>query len=121
MADLIQLRGGDSAHWSLANPVLMSREVGIETDTNRMKIGDGVTNWNDLPYPATSNHTHLTFIFNQDTPSNVWNINHGQNKFPSVTIVDSSGRVVIGQITYVDLNNVQLDFNEGFSGKAYLN
>lgn len=39
-----------SAQWSNANPVLMSGEMGVESDTQKYKIGDGVTNWSNLPY-----------------------------------------------------------------------
>lgn len=38
------------AEWATANPVLMDRETGWTTDTLRVKLGDGVTAWNDLPY-----------------------------------------------------------------------
>lgn len=50
MADRIQLRGDTAAAWTLANPVLAQRELAIETDTLKTKIGDGVTAWNSLPY-----------------------------------------------------------------------
>lgn len=39
-----------SAQWSNANPVLMSGEMGVESDTQKYKIGDGVTKWNNLSY-----------------------------------------------------------------------
>ena len=50
MADIIQLRGGTAASATSTNPILHDRELGIETDTLKMKIGDGVTAWNSLPY-----------------------------------------------------------------------
>ena len=50
MATKIQLRGGTMAQWATANPILASREPAIETDTGKMKIGNGSTPWNDLPY-----------------------------------------------------------------------
>ena len=40
------------------NPVLADGEIGVETDTDKIKIGDGVTAWNSLPYagaPAAVN------------------------------------------------------------------
>ncbi len=61
------------------------------------------------------------YTFNQRVPAEVWNIAHNMNKFPSVSIVDSGGNVVIGNIDYVDRNNVQVTFNGAFSGSAYLN
>jgi hypothetical protein len=50
MAVQIQLRGGTAAQWASANPILAEREFVTETDTNKTKIGNGVDNYNDLPY-----------------------------------------------------------------------
>lgn len=41
-----------SAQWSNANPVLMSGEMGVESDTQKYKIGDGVTKWSNLSYAS---------------------------------------------------------------------
>ena len=50
MAQQIQLRRGTAAVAATANVVLAPGEPGLETDTGRIKIGDGTTPWNDLPY-----------------------------------------------------------------------
>ena len=50
MADRIQLRRDTSTNWSAANPVLASGEQGFETDTLKLKIGNGVSAWNSLAY-----------------------------------------------------------------------
>lgn len=62
-----------------------------------------------------------TFIFNQGVPASTWNIQHNLGKFPSITVVDTAGTVVMGQYDYVDNNNITLTFAAGFAGKAYLN
>lgn len=62
-----------------------------------------------------------TFIYEQTTPSDTWTINHNLNKFPSVTIVDSQGYVIAGDVRYVDSNTIILTFTESVVGKAYLN
>lgn len=49
----IQLRHDTATNWATANPVLLEGEAGYETDTNKMKIGDGTTNYNSLPYLAS--------------------------------------------------------------------
>lgn len=46
----IQLKRATAAQWSAANPVLYSGEIGLETDTNKFKIGNGSTAFNSLPY-----------------------------------------------------------------------
>ena len=62
-----------------------------------------------------------TFIFNQGVPASTWNIQHNLGNFPSITVVDTAGTVVMGQYDYVDNNNITLTFAAGFAGKAYLN
>lgn len=39
-----------AAEWAANNPILQLGELGSEKDTNKIKVGDGVTAWNDLPY-----------------------------------------------------------------------
>lgn len=46
----IRHRRGTAASWSASNPVLSAGESGWESDTNLMKIGDGVQTWNQLQY-----------------------------------------------------------------------
>ena len=50
MANRIQLRRGGAQEWANSNPTLAQGELGIELDTGRFKIGDGVTAWNTLRY-----------------------------------------------------------------------
>ena len=47
---LIQLRRDTAANWTSVDPILGLAEAGLETDTNKLKFGDGVTAWNSLPY-----------------------------------------------------------------------
>lgn len=46
----IQLKGKTAAQWTTANPTLLARQPGVEMDTRKWKVGDGVTAWNALPY-----------------------------------------------------------------------
>jgi len=46
----IQLRQDISENWQTQNPVLLTGEIGVETDTNKFKIGNGETSWNNLDY-----------------------------------------------------------------------
>ena len=50
MAFRIQIRRDTTSKWSLNNPILLEGEIGYETNTTYMKIGDGVTPWNSLAY-----------------------------------------------------------------------
>ncbi len=61
------------------------------------------------------------YVHNQSSSAATWNITHNLNKYPSVTVVDSAGTVVAGDITYVGANSLTVTFRSAFSGKAYLN
>ena len=45
-----KLKRGTAARWAEVNPILEIGEPGFVYDQNRLKIGDGVTPWNELPY-----------------------------------------------------------------------
>lgn len=49
----IQIKRGTAASWSAANPILATGEWGVETDTGKIKLGDGFTAWASLtPLPG---------------------------------------------------------------------
>ena len=48
----IQIRNDTAANWTTSNPVLLKGELGIEIDTRKYKIGDGVINWTTLKYAS---------------------------------------------------------------------
>lgn len=50
-----KLKRGTAARWLEVNPVLAQGEPGFILDENRLKIGDGITAWSDLPYIGESN------------------------------------------------------------------
>lgn len=62
------------------------------------------------------NYTH-----DQTNASATWIINHNLAKYPSVSVVDTGGNWVIGDISYTNLNQVIISFAAAFSGKAYFN
>lgn len=58
----------------------------------------------------------------QAEPSAVWEIEHALGKQPAVSIVDSSGEEVEGEVDRtLGLNRVRVTFCGAFSGAAYLN
>ncbi|MEG0642140.1 MAG: siphovirus ReqiPepy6 Gp37-like family protein [Clostridium sp.] len=62
-----------------------------------------------------------SYLFTQVAPKQLWKVSHGLGKYPSVSIVDSGGTVVIGNINYCDNNNVEISFTAPFAGNAYFN
>lgn len=61
------------------------------------------------------------YVHTQNEPSETWTITHNLAKYPSVSVVDSAGTVVYGQIDYNSTNQATLTFSSSFSGKAYFN
>ena len=51
---LIQHKGGSKEALQQVNPLLERREIVVETDTGKLKVGDGVHHWNELPYSGAS-------------------------------------------------------------------
>lgn len=43
-------RGGSPARLNEVNPIPLKREVMVEEGTNKFKIGDGESSWQELPY-----------------------------------------------------------------------
>ena len=58
MADVIQIRRDTAALWTSSNPTLSSGEFGYETDTGKIKIGDGSTAWTSLAYNILSSSAY---------------------------------------------------------------
>ena len=62
-----------------------------------------------------------TYIYEQATAADIWEIQHNMKKYPSVTIIDSANNEVMGAVEYIDNNKLRITFNGAFGGKAYLN
>lgn len=61
------------------------------------------------------------YVHNQSVASATWSVQHNLNKFPSATMVLSTGQKGYGDVTYVDENNLTITFASAESGKAYIN
>lgn len=59
MARKIQFRRGTAASWTSTDPTLAIGELGLETDTGKIKIGDGVTAWSARPYIDAAALAHI--------------------------------------------------------------
>ena len=65
MAVKIQLRRGTTVQWNatvdgvVGGTILFEGEVGVNTTTNQMKVGDGSTRWVNLPYFASGTITSV--------------------------------------------------------------
>jgi len=68
--------------------------------------------------PATGDKS---YTHNQSVASSSWVITHNLGKTPAVSVQDSAGTDVVGQITYNTEQKLTITFSGAISGKAYLN
>lgn len=102
--------------------VITPDDILIGSDGNNAYITKNFSVGTFLAYiEDNGNFSQDTFVHPQLVSSAVWVIGHGLGNFPSVTVLDSSGNTVFGEITYTDANTVTLTFSAAFTGTAYLN
>ncbi|WP_373845287.1 hypothetical protein [Clostridium sp.] len=134
MAQIITIKKGLKADLPTLQPLEIgyctdTREVFIGSDSGNIPINDelegdtiiNLINASSSIIDSKNLSVNSTYIHNQLTASNIWTIQHNLNKYPQVTVVDSSGNVVIGDIDYISQNKIIVSFQAAFSGSAYLN
>jgi hypothetical protein len=62
----------------------------------------------------------VAYTYVQNSPASSWRIVHNLNFYPNITVVDSGGSQVEGEVNYLDPNSLVLTFTSAFSGHAYL-
>lgn len=71
----------------------------------------------DFPAPvegeAGSSYRHV-----QGTASAVWTVNHDLGRFPAVTVTDTDGKEVEGDVVHNSINSLTVTFSAAFSGEA---
>ena len=63
----LSIRRGSKDQWESENTILLEGEPGWDLDQRRLKIGDGVTPWNDLPYYTTGDSEAPGTLIHDDT------------------------------------------------------
>lgn len=115
----IQLRRGTAAAWTSANPVLAAGEAGFETDTGKLKIGDGATAWTSLPYvvggSGLSAYTHT-----QGSASDTWTINHNLGRKVGVTLFTVGGIQMLADVSHPSNNQAVATFVSAVAGSAHV-
>lgn len=61
------------------------------------------------------------YVHPQDQASATWTVQHNLNKFPSVTSVNINNIEMYGEVDFIDLNNLTINFSAPFSGRAFIN
>ncbi len=70
---------------------------------------------------GTSSGEDKNYVHIQNTASSEWVIVHNLNKYPSVTVINSAGDQVIGDVVYDSINQITITFKGAFKGTATLN
>jgi hypothetical protein len=96
----IKLRRDTTANWAAANTVLAVGEPGLNTSTNGIKYGDGVTAWNSLPYAGivpTATGNLIPALGNTYTLGNVTN--------PWASLYVSGNTIYLGNVVLTATGN----------------
>ena len=115
MTKIIQ-RHDTAANWTSVNPVLAAGEMGVETDTNKFKFGDGTTTWSSLAYAAgegggidayTKAETDDLLNTKQDKLTAVGSVNIATKDLTNINIVENiTGGSLTSSYTYTLSSNM---------------
>lgn len=92
--------------------------------SNKPFLLTNTTNNQILRYDSTEGkfvNKDWNYVHTQSDPSSTWSVNHNLNKYPAVSIVDTAGTEVEGNVTHTGPNGLTITFSAPFSGKAYIN
>lgn len=83
--------------------------------------GSSLFNMKKIKWEVLLKATRDYLVIDQIAASSHWIVDHNLHKFPSVTIIDSAGTIVMGDVQYVSDIQITIDFSVPFSGSVYLN
>lgn len=96
----IKLRRDTAAAWTAANPVLAPGEPGLETDTNLIKYGNGITAWRNLPYASVVPDAITTNL----SPAEGETISLGSPEQPWTELYLTGNSIYLGNVVLSDSN-----------------
>ena len=109
------MRRDTAANWIKYNPILASGEIGLETDTDKIKVGNGKDAWNDLSYVTTTIESTPSEPIDQELINDV-------NEIKNVLSIESKGATFVklheGFATDNKVNHPTLLFNTTWPGFA---
>ena len=115
----MQQKRGTASRWASINPILLAGELGVETDTTLMKIGDGTTHWNDLDYVKTDTQ-QIAYTHVQNSNLSEWNIVHNLSFRPNVRITNVNGVTIEGDVLHLSDTEIKITLSQPSIGYAYL-
>lgn len=92
----------------------------INTDNGYLFGPKSASGWGAGVPLGNNDPNDLGQVYNQASPSTVWNIAHTLGFTPNIIIVDTAGNVVEPAIEYLSATQIRATFSQSLAGKAYL-
>jgi hypothetical protein len=93
-------------YWDTTNGRVYARAAGVYTLQQALSAGGG---------------SDAHYVHTQGVAQSVWVVAHAMGKRPAITVIDSAGDVVFGDIRHDSVNQATLTFAAPFSGTAFCN
>lgn len=100
---------------------VIAQENGIELSFSLNEASKRIASLEELVKEIQIDSQDKYYTYQQYQAASVWRIKHNLEKYPSVSITDSSGNHVIGDVSYIDMSELLVTFSSPFAGRAYLN
>lgn len=113
MATQIKVRRGTSSQWSTINPTLAEGEIGFELDTNKLKVGDGITSWANLEYLVAE--TDLSEYLTIASASTTYALKDNPNISGTISLGNNSSIGPNNGGLYISSSLVALDYSTNVS------
>lgn len=110
-----------------ADQILEVHDQGVAGPANVLSVGTVTAGTAAVTITGTPPAQVLNFVLpvgasyvhTQSVSASTWTISHNMGFFPSVSVVDNGGNMVIGDVLYITENQVSISFSASFGGKAY--
>jgi hypothetical protein len=120
MASRIRIRRGTTTQWNSSTKILESGELGIDTTLNKVKAGNGINIWSDLPYltppvaevqemaqdgiaAALSAGTHSNILVDYDDENNSISLSTGPDVVTTTSLSTTLTDSTTGYVPYGDI------------------
>ena len=103
------------------NTVVVSPPIGSTSASTVVDINAATTGPQGPQGPqGTPGASGGFFTFTQASPASTWTISHNLGYRPNISVVDSAGSQVEGNVVWTSTNSLTITFSGAFSGVAYL-
>ena len=92
-----------------------------DVDIDGAESGDVLTYDGEKWVATQQSDSDKNYVHVQMQASTSWLVTHNLAKYPSVSVVDTENAHVFGNVTYLNENQLRIDFSAAFGGKAYMN